>query len=35
MKALRRILWRFLGGLAVLWGAASLTFVALNVSGGR
>ena len=34
MKALRRILWRFLGGLAVLWGAASLTFVALNVSGG-
>ncbi|MDF3935899.1 ABC transporter permease [Pseudomonas citronellolis] len=34
MIALRRVFWRFLGGLAVLWGAASLTFLALNVSGG-
>jgi peptide/nickel transport system permease protein len=34
MNALRRVLWRFLGGLLVLWAAASLTFAALNLSGG-
>lgn len=34
MNALCRVLWRFLGGLLVLWAAASLTFAALNLSGG-
>lgn len=30
----RRMLWRVLGSLVVLWGAATLTFVGLNVSAG-
>ncbi|CAD5108402.1 ABC transporter permease [Zestomonas carbonaria] len=34
MNILRRILLRLLAGLVVLWGAATLTFVGLNVSGG-
>jgi len=29
-----RILWRLLAGLGVLWGAATLTFVALNITSG-
>jgi peptide/nickel transport system permease protein len=32
MKILKHILWRVLTGLAVLWGAASLTFVAINMT---
>jgi peptide/nickel transport system permease protein len=28
------ILWRVLAGLGVLWGAATLTFLAINLSGG-
>lgn len=31
---LRRILWRLLGGLGVLWGAATLTFVMLHITSG-
>jgi len=31
---LRRIAWRLLAGLGVLWGAATLTFVTLNLTGG-
>lgn len=31
---LRRIAWRLLAGLGVLWGAATLTFVTINVTGG-
>ena len=34
MIVLRRVLWRLLAGVAVLWGAATLTFVGLNVTGG-
>ena len=35
MKSLfRRIAWRLLAGLGVLWGAASLTFITLNLTGG-
>lgn len=30
----RRIFWRLLAGLGVLWAAASLTFVAINVTSG-
>lgn len=29
-----RIFWRLLAGVGVLWGAASLTFLAINLSGG-
>lgn len=28
------VLWRLLAGLGVLWGAATLTFLAINLSGG-
>lgn len=31
---LRRVLWRLLGGLGVLWGAATLTFVMLHLTAG-
>jgi peptide/nickel transport system permease protein len=31
---LRRILWRLIAGLGVLWGTATLTFVVINVTGG-
>ncbi len=35
MKSIaRRILWRLLAGLGVLWGAATLTFLTINVTGG-
>ncbi|MDG9927267.1 MULTISPECIES: ABC transporter permease [unclassified Pseudomonas] len=34
MIVLRRVLLRLLAGVAVLWGAATLTFVGLNVTGG-
>jgi len=34
LKSLKRVLARLLGGLLVLWGAASLTFIAINISGG-
>ncbi|PTX97659.1 ABC transporter permease [Verrucomicrobia bacterium LW23] len=31
---MRRFAWRLLGGLGVLWGAATLTFLALHLTGG-
>jgi peptide/nickel transport system permease protein len=31
---LRRILWRLVAGVGVLWGAATLTFVAINATAG-
>lgn len=34
MNALKRVLWRLLAAVVVLWGAATLTFVTLNVTGG-
>ncbi|RQO34302.1 ABC transporter permease [Herminiimonas sp. KBW02] len=34
MISLKRILWRLLAGLGVLWGAATLTFVAINLTAG-
>lgn len=34
MISLKRILWRLLAGLGVLWGAATLTFIAINVTAG-
>jgi len=34
MKILKRIAWRLLAGLGVLWGAATLTFVMVNLSAG-
>lgn len=34
MIVLRRVLLRLLAGVAVLWGAATLTFVGLNITGG-
>ncbi len=34
MRYLRIILWRLLAGIGVLWAAASVTFVAMNVTGG-
>lgn len=34
MIVLRRVLLRLLAGVAVLWGAATLTFVGLNVTDG-
>jgi len=30
----RRILWRLIAGLGVLWGAATLTFLTINTTGG-
>lgn len=33
-RLLRRIFWRSLAGLGVLWAAASLTFVAMNFTSG-
>lgn len=33
-KILQRILWRLVAGLGVLWGAATLTFVTINITGG-
>ncbi|MNR90282.1 Glutathione transport system permease protein GsiC [compost metagenome] len=34
MISLRRILWRLLAGVGVLWGAATLTFIAINITAG-
>lgn len=34
MISLKRILWRLLAGLGVLWGAATLTFIAINITAG-
>jgi peptide/nickel transport system permease protein len=34
MKILKRIVWRLLAGSLVLWGAATLSFVTLNVTAG-
>lgn len=34
MTLFKRIAWRLLAGLGVLWGAATLTFLAVNFSGG-
>lgn len=34
MKTTKRIFWRLLASIGVLWGAATLTFVSLNVTGG-
>lgn len=34
MKLLRKILWRLFAGIGVLWGAATLTFVMIHLSGG-
>src|SRR6187431_1805909 len=34
MRMTTRILWRLLAGLGVLWGAATLTFITINITGG-
>lgn len=34
MNPLRLILRRLLSGIGVLWGAATLTFLAINLSAG-
>lgn len=34
MSNLKRILGRLLAGIGVLWGAATLTFIAINITGG-
>jgi peptide/nickel transport system permease protein len=34
MKLLKRIVWRLVAGIGVLWGAATLTFVTINITGG-
>ncbi|MFC5694765.1 ABC transporter permease [Pseudomonas sp. GCM10022186] len=34
MTLIRTLLWRLLAGVGVLWGAATLTFVTLNATGG-
>ncbi|MEG1343690.1 MAG: ABC transporter permease, partial [Pseudomonas sp.] len=34
MNSIQRIAWRLLAGLGVLWGAATLTFLAINLSAG-
>jgi peptide/nickel transport system permease protein len=34
MKIIKFIGWRLLAGVGVLWGAATLTFVAMNLTGG-
>ncbi len=33
-RLIYRILWRLLAGIGVLWGAATLTFVTINLTGG-
>jgi peptide/nickel transport system permease protein len=34
MKLFKRILWRLIASIGVLWGAATLTFVTINITGG-
>jgi peptide/nickel transport system permease protein len=34
MNSIQRIAWRLLAGVGVLWGAATLTFLAINLSAG-
>ncbi|MCE5981700.1 ABC transporter permease [Pseudomonas sp. LF19] len=34
MTSLQRLTWRLLAGIGVLWGAATLTFLAINLSAG-
>lgn len=34
MTSLQRLAWRLLAGVGVLWGAATLTFLAINLSAG-
>ncbi|MDD1016532.1 ABC transporter permease [Pseudomonas rubra] len=34
MMTLQRLAWRLLAGIGVLWGAATLTFLAINLSAG-
>lgn len=34
MRFLRIILWRLLAGIGVVWAAASVTFIAMNATGG-
>jgi peptide/nickel transport system permease protein len=34
MKLFKRVLWRLIAGIGVLWGAATLTFVTINITGG-
>jgi len=34
MRVLRRLLWRVLAGIGVLWGTATLIFVVMNVTPG-
>ncbi|UVM20075.1 ABC transporter permease [Pseudomonas wadenswilerensis] len=34
MTSLQRLAWRLLAGIGVLWGAATLTFLAINLSAG-
>lgn len=34
MSILQRVIWRLLAGVLVLWGAATLTFIGLNLTGG-
>ncbi|QBF27352.1 ABC transporter permease [Pseudomonas tructae] len=34
MRTLQRLAWRLLAGIGVLWGAATLTFLAINLSAG-
>ena len=34
MSLFKSIAWRLLAGIGVLWGAATLTFLAVNFSGG-
>jgi peptide/nickel transport system permease protein len=31
---IRRILWRLVAGIGVLWGAATLTFITINITAG-
>lgn len=33
-SVLLKVFWRLLAGIGVLWGAATLTFLAINLSGG-
>lgn len=34
MRVLKRLFWRALGGIGVLWGTATLIFIAMNASPG-
>jgi peptide/nickel transport system permease protein len=34
MKLLKRLLWRILAGIGVVWGTATLLFIALNITPG-